>query len=252
MKPLVFPPVFSLVLAVAFAVLPAQAKGAKLGIPQKAGPFQITLTAIPTVPQSGSNLFRVEVRRKGQVVSDAMVKLTLTMPLHRHGGRSDREPVISWKLNFVSGAYQGRARLPMSTAWLAQVDVKTATAKGTAKYRFTADKSAPVHLGMAHMADDFTVTLTTDPITPQIGENRLSVKVERDGQPISDAGVTITLNQPAAATNPVEVMLHADAAIKGSYHGTTTLAATGDWEARVVVQAGDTKGTALYQFSTAK
>lgn len=251
MKPLA---IFTILLAVAFAVLPLQAKGAaKLGIPQKTGPFQITLTTIPTAPQSGSNLFRAEVSRKGQVVSDALVKLTLTMPLHRHGGRSDREPVISWNLNFVNGAYQGRTRLPaMSTAWLAQLDVKTATGKGTAWYRFTSDRSAPVHLGMAHMADDFTVTLTINPAMPQVGENRLSVKVERDGQPISDVGVTITLSQPAVTTAPLEVMLHSDAAVKGTYHGTAALPLSGDWEARVAVQAGDAKGTALYQFRTAK
>lgn len=252
MKPLAFSPMISTVLAVAFWVFPTQAKDAKLGMPQKTGPFQITLTTSPAAPQSGSNLFRVEVSRKGKVVSAAQVKLTLTMPLHRHGGRSDREPVISWNLKFVNGTYQGRTRLPMSTTWQAQVDVKTATEKGAVKYRFTAGKPAPVHLGMTHMADDFTVTLTTDPAVPHLGENRFKVKVERDGQPISDAGVTITLNQPAATKGPVAVMLEPDAAVKGTYHGTVRLAATGDWEARVAVQSGDAKGTALYQFSTAK
>ena len=141
MKTIALSTVLAALVAVVIAVQPAHAKdAAKLGTPQAAGPFQVTLTTIPAVPQSGSNLFRVEVIRKGEVVSDAQVALTLTMPIHRHGGRSGREPKISCNLAFQNGAYAGRARLPMSTTWRAQVDVKTATEKGTALYQFRVGK----------------------------------------------------------------------------------------------------------------
>lgn len=233
----------------ALANSPAQARDpARLGVSQKAGPFQITLTTIPAAPQSGSNRFQVQVSREGKAVKNALVKLTLTMPLHRHGGRSDREPQITRNLGFVQGAYQGQARLTMAAVWLTKVDVKTSTGKGTAFYRFTANKPTPVHLGMGHMADEFVGTLTTGHAMPQVGENQLRPKITRENQPIDESKVSITLNQSALTTDSLKVIPLSEAALRGVYPGTVILPATGEWEAYVAVEANAKKGDAFYQF----
>jgi hypothetical protein len=280
----------ALAAAVALGVSPAHAKNTtKIGMPQAAGPFQVTLTTIPVVPQNGANRFRVEVNRKGETVSDAEVTLTLTMPLHRHGGRSDVEPKITKRLLWTQPAYMGNVRLPMGGVWQAQVAVKSGAEKGTAHFKFLVGKGAPIHLGMAHMAGDFVVVLTTDPATPQAGENRILVKVERNGQPVNGASVIASfqhvmmpmpkgkvdstlkaMERESKAKDPssphggmgehnvVATLKPANAATPdaplraGQYEGMVTLPVPGDWEARVAIEAGDTKGTALYQFRTAQ
>lgn len=249
-------PNFSRIFVLAFAgwtalsLLPAHAKDKPLlGKPQAAGPFQITLSTIPVAPQAGVNRFRVEIHRKGEIVSDAQVSLTLTMPLHRHGGRSGNEPEVTPRLVFANGAYLGTARLSMQGVWQAQIFVRSAADKGKVTYRFTAGKAAPVHLGMAHMAGDFEVTLTTEPPVPQAGDNRFVVSVSRDGQAVQDATVSVDFSRPANQPPAFSVTL---ARNNHLYDGTATLPEPGDWEARINVQSGDTKGTALYQFRVGK
>jgi hypothetical protein len=73
----------SLMVLVSTLSVAARSDDDRLGSPQQAGPFQVTLLTDPATPQAGVNRFRADVTQGGKPVKDAQVKLRLTMPLHR-------------------------------------------------------------------------------------------------------------------------------------------------------------------------
>lgn len=230
-----------------FAPYSAQAADAALGTAQQAGPFTVTLIA---APQLGRTRFEARVSRDGAYVTDAQVRLSLSMPYHKHGGTSDRLADVD--VNRQGGQYAGSIKLKMEGIYQARVTVQSAGQKGAATYGFKVSKKAPVvHLGMWHPAGNFEVRLTTDPATPKAGENKLRVQVTRDGQPVSDAKVNVYLSMPSMKMAGA-IVNSTLAAAENGYEGTAKLIHAGDWEAHINVQAGGKKGTAVYNFRAAE
>ena len=226
------------------------ADDARIGMPQKTGPFQITLLVEPKVAQVGQNRFRVDLTRDGHPVADAKVTLTLTMPLHRHSPRERHEPRIETQL-FASGdAYARFVQLDSQGPWHARVRVQAGEQKGLASYSFRAGKAAPHHLGMQHPAGPFQVVLTTDPHAPTVGNNHFRVLVTRDGKPVTGATVNLGLAQPLMSKpEPSLYVAFKEAkSSAGLYEGTASLSQTGDWEARINIQVGTHWARTLFQF----
>jgi hypothetical protein len=108
----------------------AATTGAALGMEQPAGPFQATLST-ETPPKMGETRFVAKVTRNGQPITDATVKVSLSMPSMNMAG-----PVVTLK---PSGSqYEGPANLSMGGAWQAVTTVTAGSDTGTATYQFNA------------------------------------------------------------------------------------------------------------------
>ena len=108
--------------------------GATLGIEEKAGPFQVTLTTVPVAPKVGDAKFGVTVMRDGKPVTDATMKLNLTMPSMNMGG-----PSVTLQ-HKAAGVYEGSAKLGMGGAYQGEVVVNAGGDTGTALYDFSASQ----------------------------------------------------------------------------------------------------------------
>jgi hypothetical protein len=233
-------------LATSFAVpMTARAAEAALGTTQQAGPFAVTLIAAPKL---GNTQFEARVTRDGNAVSPpAKVRLSLSMPYHKHGGTSN--PLTDVAVSVSGGHYVGTVKLKMEGIYTARLSVQDAGQEGTAVYSFKVHRKAEVpHLGMWHPAGDFAVRLTTEPAPPKAGENTFRVEVTRNGVGVTGATVNLALTMPSMrmANANVSVTL---AAVGNSYVGTAKLIHGGDWQARIAVRAAGKKGAAVYNFT---
>ncbi len=230
-----------------FAPSSVQAADAALGTAQQAGPFTVTLIASP---QLGRTRFEARVSRDGAYVTDAQVRLSLSMPYHKHGGTSDRLADVD--VNRQGGQYAGSIKLKMEGIYQARVTVQGAGQKGAAAYSFKVGKNAAnAHLGMWHPAGNFEVRFTTDPATPKAGENKLRVQVARDGQPVSGATVKLHLSMPGMRMAGAVVSSTLSPS-GNAYEGTAKLIHSGDWQAHITVNANGTKGIATYNFTASE
>lgn len=112
-----------------------------------------------------------------------------------------------------------------------------ATATGT-----TSTGSA---LGTAAAAGPFQVTLTTDPAAPKVGDTRFQAQVTKDGQPVKDATVTISLSMPSMNMGGPETTFKPTGE---QYEGAANLGMGGEYQAKTTVTAGGDTGTAVFQF----
>lgn len=229
------------------------ADDARMGVPQKTGPFQITLLVEPKVAQVGENRFRVDLTRDGHPVADAKVTLILTMPPHRHSPRGGHKTKIETQLFSSGDAYARFVQLDSKGPWQARVRVQVGNQTGSASYSFRAGEAAPKHLGMRHPAGPFQVVLTTVPHAPTVGIIRFRVLVTRDGQPVTGATVNLGLAQPLMSKPEpsLYVAFKAAKSSAGLYEGTASLSQTGDWEARINIQVGTHWARTLFQFKVA-
>ena len=108
------------------------ATAASLGAAQAAGPFQVTLTAVPEEPKEGETQFVATIMRDGKPVEGADVELALSMPTMNMGG-----PTVELD-HKEGGRYEREANLSMGGMWQATVTVKDEGETGTATYTFTA------------------------------------------------------------------------------------------------------------------
>lgn len=106
--------------------------GAKPGTPTKAGPFEVTLALDAPQPKIGQSQFKATVTREGKPVTDATVKLELTMPQMKMDGPT------ATLAHTTDGVYAGTANLGMGGAYSAKVSVSAADASGEALYDFRA------------------------------------------------------------------------------------------------------------------
>ncbi len=212
----------------------------------EAGPFQVMLIA---APQVGRTHFETRVWRAGQLVTDAKVSMNLRMPYHRHGATV--QPLQSeTSLSLTGVQYAADAKL-MEGIYEARVSVKAGNDKGTALFGFTTRRSAPIaHLGMWHQADAFEVQLTTDPAstTGKVGYNHFRVQVTRQGQPVTDATVALTISMPGMKMAGWRAYTELKAA-NGGYEGSSNVLHAGsNYQAHIKVQSGGQTGEAVYDF----
>jgi nitrogen fixation protein FixH len=85
------------------------------------------------------------------------------------------------------------------------------------------------------------ITFTSEPDPPRMGENAFEVMVMQDGQPVTDADVSVEFFMPAMpAMNMAEmkntVTLKHEGA--GRYRGTGNVMMAGDWDATVMAMRG--------------
>ncbi|HET6383621.1 MAG TPA: FixH family protein [Armatimonadota bacterium] len=110
--------------AAAPAVAPA--KMAPVGAAQKAGPFEVALSAALHV---GVTKFEATITKNGKPVKNASVTMTTSMPsMGMPGPTADLKP--------AGAHYEGTAKTGMSGDWDATVSVKAAGASGHAAFRF--------------------------------------------------------------------------------------------------------------------
>jgi nitrogen fixation protein FixH len=100
-------------------------------------------------------------------------------------------------------------------------------------------------LGTAAAAGPFQVTLTTAPAAPKVGDTRFQAQVTRDGQPVKDATVTVSLSMPSMNMGGPETTLKPTG---DRYEGTANLGMGGEYQTKTTVTAGSDMGTAVFQF----
>lgn len=98
-------------------------------------------------------------------------------------------------------------------------------------------------LGTEQPAGPFTVTLTTKPSPPQIGDNAWTVQVRKDGQPVKGAEVNITFVDPATGAK-ADVFQLTDTG--GEYSAAQNLNTKGKIQAHVTAVANNQSGRAIY------
>ncbi len=108
------------------------AKGATPGTPTMAGPFEVTLSLDAPEPKVGDTQFKATITRDGKPVTDATVKLELSMPQMKMGGPS------ATLAHTENGVYTGTANLGMGGGYSAKVNVSADGATGDAVYEFRA------------------------------------------------------------------------------------------------------------------
>ncbi len=108
----------------------AAAKAATPGTPTMAGPFEVTLALDAPEPKVGDTQFKATVTRDGKPVTDATVKLDLSMPQMKMGGPT------ATLAHTDSGVYAGKANLSMGGGYRAKVNVSAGGATGDAVYDF--------------------------------------------------------------------------------------------------------------------
>ena len=108
------------------------AKGATLGTPTKAGPFEVTLSIDTPQPKVGDAGFKATVTRDGKPVTNASVKLETAMPQMKMAGPN------ATLAHTRNGVYAGKANLSMGGAYRAKINVSAEGASGVAVYDFRA------------------------------------------------------------------------------------------------------------------
>ena len=117
---------------------------------------------------------------------------------------------------------------------------KTETNAGTE----TATKGAALGTGQA--AAPFQVVLTTPTMPPKVGDTPFTAQVTRGGTPVTGATVNLKLSMPSMNMGGPEVTL---APAGDRYTGNANLGMAGEWQAEVVMKAGNETGTAVYLFN---
>jgi hypothetical protein len=117
---------------------------------------------------------------------------------------------------------------------------QTATPGGS-----TPAATAAAPLGSEQAAGPFQVKLST-PATPKAGDTRFQASVTRNGQPVSDATVSVSLSMPSMQMAGPDVTLKPTGS---QYEGTANLSMAGEWQAKTTVSADGESGSAVYQFS---
>jgi hypothetical protein len=228
----------------------ARAADAALGNTAQAGSFEVTLIADPV---TGPTRFEARVAKDGKPVTDADVSLNLTMPYHKHGGRTEKIPAVNTDLKAGAAQYAQTIKLKMEGAYIARLAVQQGKEKGSATYRFSAHaQRAVAHLGMWHPAGGFEVRLTTAPSRPKAGTNTLRAQVTREGYAVTDADVAVRLIMPGMSRMGGSETHAKLSEQNGAYEGSADLAHDGDWRAYITVQAGKAKGAAVYDFAVGK
>ena len=110
----------------------ATAKGATPGTTTKAGPFEITLALDAPEPKVGDAQFKATVKRDGKPVTDATIKLELSMPQMKMSGPT------ATLAHTENGIYLGKINLSMGGAYRAKISVSADGATGDAVYEFRA------------------------------------------------------------------------------------------------------------------
>ena len=108
--------------------------GATLGTQQLAGSFAVMLMTEPKEPKVGDARFQVKVTQSGKPVTNAAVKLDLSMPAMNMGG-----PGVTLK-HSGGGVYTGTTDLNMGGAYEAKVTVSAGGRASGATYNFTASQ----------------------------------------------------------------------------------------------------------------
>jgi hypothetical protein len=103
-------------------------------------------------------------------------------------------------------------------------------------------------LGTPQPAGPFEVVLSTEN-TAKVGDTRFEAKVTRDGQPVTDATVNLSLSMPTMQMVGPDVMLKPAGE---EYEGTANLSMGGQWQAKTTVTAGGDTGTAIYSFDASQ
>jgi hypothetical protein len=102
-----------------------------------------------------------------------------------------------------------------------------------------------VPLGKTNAAGPFQVTLSTSEKPVTVGDVPFSAEVKRDGAPVTDAKVKLTLSMPAMGMPGPSAVLKRKA---GRYVGRVQAGMAGDWQAEVVVASSGAPGTAAFTF----
>jgi hypothetical protein len=101
-------------------------------------------------------------------------------------------------------------------------------------------------LGTEQAAGPFQITLSADGPEIRPRETRFRSQVGRGVQPVTDAGVVLTLQAPGTETaGPLVTLQHEG---DGRYSGSAALRVPGRWTATVTVTDADQTGTAVYEF----
>ncbi len=116
-------------MAASNAAVPAAATP---GTATQAGPFEVTLALDAPEPKVGDAQFKATVMRDGKPVTDATVKLALTMPQMKMDGPN------ATLAHTQGGVYAGKANLSMGGSYSAKVSVNASGASGDALYDFRA------------------------------------------------------------------------------------------------------------------
>ena len=104
-------------------------------------------------------------------------------------------------------------------------------------------------LGTEAAAGPFQVALTTEPAAPKVGDTRFHSRVTKDGQPVKDATVTVSLSMPSMNMGGPETTL---TPAGDHFEGTANLGMGGEYQAKTTVTAGGDTGTAVYRFSASQ
>lgn len=104
-------------------------------------------------------------------------------------------------------------------------------------------------LGSEAAAGPFQVSLTTEPAAPKVGDTRFRVTVTKDGQPVKEAAVTVSLSMPGMNMGgPTTTLQPVPKDTGGQYEGSASLGMGGEYQAKTTVTAGGDTGTAVFQF----
>ena len=141
---------------------------------------------------------------------------------------------LTWALAGCGGGTDQTATAPSPSTGTPAAPTTTATAGS---------------LGAEQTAGPFQVALTTEPAAPKVGDTRFRAQVTRDGQPVKDATVTVSLSMPSMNMGGPETTL---TAAGGHYEGTANLGMGGEYQAKATVTAGGDTGTAVYRFSASQ
>jgi hypothetical protein len=100
-------------------------------------------------------------------------------------------------------------------------------------------------LGKSNAAGPFQVTLSATQQPVKVGDVRFAADVERDGVPVTDAKVKITLSMPAMGMPGPSADLKPE---NGRYVGQVQAGMAGDWQAEVAVASSGAAGKAAFVF----
>lgn len=96
-------------------------------------------------------------------------------------------------------------------------------------------KSQPPESKQQRQVDGLSVSLSTEPRSPRIGENVIRVTVKgKDGQPVSAAKVQLTYTMPMPGMMPATVPMKCGT--EGTYEANVNLGMAGQWDLTISVQ----------------
>lgn len=99
-------------------------------------------------------------------------------------------------------------------------------------------QGAPSQSKQKKQVDGLTIALSTEPMPPRIGDNRISVKVtEGTRKALSNITVLVTYTMPMPGMVPVTAPMRLGES--DQYEATVNLGMGGQWDLTVTVQASD-------------